>query len=326
MRIAVVGAGSVGGVVAHALARVGAAPTILARHAAAQALRAGGLTLETREGAETRRIAVETDPAVLGPQDVVIAGFKAQDWPAALPGVLPLVGPETLVVPMLNGIPWWYLGGAAGAHAGRRLTAVDPDGTLSEAFPAERLAGCVVYMGATRTAPGRVLLTTSVRLVLGAVTGAPHPALAPLAALFEAAGFAAPIVEDVRAAVWTKLLGNASFNPMSVLTGAPMDVLLSDPGMRRLATLVMREIAAIAAAAGAPVTANIEERLDMNAKMVGFKTSMLQDYEAGRPLELGAILDAPLEIADLLGVPAHATEALRHLAARRAAERDGALS
>lgn len=314
MRVTILGAGAIGGAIAHRLHAAGARTTILARPATAEAIAAHGLTLETPQGRETLPVPATSDAAALGPQDVIVGAMKAQDWPGALASIAPLLGAETLVVPAMNGIPWYYFDGVAGPLAGRPVRAVDPDGALLAAIPGSRIVGCVVYMASQRLAPEHVLWTSGNRLVIGRAHGPADGRVASLADLLVRAGFAAEAADDIRVEIFTKLLGNTSFNPLSVVTGATMDAMVGDPGLRDIAVRAMVEVKDVAAALGAPVPIDVEARLAMTKGMAGFKTSMLQDFEAGRPLELGAIVDAVVELADLVGVPVPTTRTLGDLA------------
>jgi 2-dehydropantoate 2-reductase len=321
MRITVFGAGAIGGAVAFALARAGLSPTLVARGDNLAAIRHHGLRVERPQGGGTVHLAATDDPAALGPQDLVIGTMKAQDWPAALPGLARLVGPETAVLAALNGVPWWYFDGIGGPLAGERVRAVDPDGALLAAFPVKSVIGAVVYMGATRLAPGVVEWSSGSRFVIGEAAGMPRERTRHAAEILAAAGFATTIAEDIRGEIWGKLLGNAPFNPLSVVARARIDEILDDRGLAAIALASMREVAAVAAALGAPPSMGVEERLAINRELGRFRTSMLQDYEAGRALELGALVDAVTEIGGRLGVPAPMTAALGALARRAAALR-----
>jgi 2-dehydropantoate 2-reductase len=321
-KIAVVGAGAVGCAVAYALARAGSPPVLVTRGATLEALRRDGLCLERAEGGGSVRLEATDDPHSLGQQDLVIGTMKAQDWPAALPALLPLIGPDTCLLPVLNGVPWWYFDGTAGPLAGARIAAVDPEGALFAALPAARILGCVVYIGATRLGPGRVGWNGGGRFVVGEAAGASGARAERVAALLRQAGFAAEVSTDIRAEVWAKLVGNAPFNSLSAIGRARMDEIMNDTGLAQIALASMHEVAAVAAALGAPSAMSVEDRFAVNAELGAFRTSMLQDFEAGRPLELGALIDAVVELGERVGIATPMTAALGALARRAVHLRD----
>jgi 2-dehydropantoate 2-reductase len=302
MRVAIVGAGAIGGVVTWHLARAGAAPVIVARPSGAANFARHGLTVTGPSGTETARVAATADPAALGACDLVLVGLKAHDWPSALPLVRPLIGPETTLVPMLNGIPWWYFQGLPAPQGGARIAAVDPDGALSTAIPAHSILGCVIYMGASRQAQHHIVWNGAKRLVLGEPAGGMSERLRAVAALLASSGLDIEATPDIRRAVWHKVLGNATYNPLSVVTGATMGHLAATPHLDAIRRRIMAEVVAVAAALGIGGF-DIEERLKLAPALKGFRTSMLQDYEEGRPLELGAIVDAVVELGSAAGVP-----------------------
>ena len=322
LSITVVGAGAIGSAIAFSLVRAGFAPKLVARGEALAAIRRDGLLVDKWDGGGTVQLEVTDNPAEFGPQGLVIGTMKAQDWPAGLSTLIPLIGPQTALLPTINGIPWWYFDGQGGPLGGERIAAVDPNGTLLAALPARSVVGSVVYMGVTRVAPGVVRWTSGSKCVLGEASGRPRERTGRVAAVLRQAGFDVTVVENIRAEIWTKLIGNAAFNPLSAITRARIDELMNDPGLGRIALASMREVAAVAAAVGAPSEMDIEKRFAINAELGAFRTSMLQDYEAGRALELGGLVDAVVEIGSRLRVPTPMTEALGALARRAVAVRD----
>ena len=322
LSITVVGAGAIGSAVAFSLAGAGFSPKLVARGEALAAIRRNGLRVDKWDGGGTVRLEVTDNPAELGPQDLVIGTMKAQDWPAGLTTLTPLIGPRTALLPPINGIPWWYFDGLGGPLGGQRIAAVDPDGTLLATLPARSVIGSVVYMGVARVAPGVVRWTSGNKFVLGEPGGRPRERTERVAATLQQSGFDVTIADDIRAEIWTKLIGNAAFNPLSAIARARIDEIMNNPGLGRIALASMREVAAVAAAVGAPSGMDIEKRFAINAELGAFRTSMLQDYEAGRALELGGLVDAVAEIGSRLGVPTPMTEALGALARRAAAVRD----
>jgi 2-dehydropantoate 2-reductase len=322
MRVAIVGAGAVGGVVAWHLARAGLDPVLVGRPETVRLIAAEGLRVERDGAAETVRPRATAEPGALGPQDVVLVGFKAQDWADGLKLVLPLLGPRTSLVPMLNGVPWWFFQGYGGPHEGRRVASVDPDGALLAAVPSARVLGCVVYVGAERVSPTEIRWNGRKRLVLGAPLP-DGPDAEPVAALLRAAGITAEVAPDIRAALWAKLLGNVTFNPISALTGATMGRLVDEPALARVVRAVMVEAAAVGRALGVAGEVDIDTRMNIAPEMRASKTSMLQDMEAGRPLELGAIVHAVAELGALAGVSTPTIKMIGALVAERARNRRG---
>src|SRR5215470_7530428 len=322
LSITVVGGGAIGSAVVFSLARAGFAPRLVARGEAVAAIRRDGLRVDKWDGGGTVQLEVTDDPAELGPQDLVIGTMKAQDWPAGLATLTPLIGRQTALLPPINGVPWWYFDGQGGPLGGQRIAAVDPDGTLLGTLPARTVIGSVVYMGVTRVAPGVVRWTSGNKFVLGEPVGRPRERTERVAAVLRQAGFDVTVADNIRAEIWTKLIGNAAFNPLSAIARARIDELMNDAGLGRIALASMHEVAAVAAAAGAPSGMDIEKRFAINAELGAFRTSMLQAYEAGRTLELGRLVDAVLEIGSRLGAPTPMTEALGALARRAAMVRD----
>ena len=322
MRIAILGAGAVGGVVAWHLARAGSDPVIVARPQSARRLADEGLTLADASGSATVTVRASADPEGLGPQDLVLVGLKAQDWQPALPLLRPLIGNETILVPMLNGVPFWFFQGVTGPLSGHRIAAVDPDGVLGDAIAATSILGCVVYMGAARETPSRVRWNGRKRLVLGEPVGGESERLRRIASLLAQAGLTAEATVDIRMAVWQKILGNVAHNPLSVVTGATIGRLATEPHLRSVMRALMQEAAAIGEALGLHGF-DIEERLKVAPEMADFRTSMLQDLEAGRALELAAIVDAVVEIGQAVGVPTPVLSTVGALALDRWLTRNG---
>lgn len=321
MRIAVVGAGAIGGALAHALAASGADPVLVARGAAADAIHRDGLRVDRMGKAETSRPRVVVDTKTVGIQDVVIGTLKAQDWQGAAALFRPLIGPRTAVLPAINGVPWWYFHGDGGRNDGAHLTSLDPDHVLANLFPAEQLIGTVVYMAVSRAEPGVLSWSSGNRLVLGrAAKHSVDPA--PVAQLLRDTGMAIDETDDIRHAVWSKLLGNASLNPVSALSLQTVEGMLDDPDLRAVCADAVRETMAVAAAVGRPIDTSVEARLDIARRLGAFRTSMLQDFEAGRALEIAALLDAPVEIGRLVGVPTPLLETLARLARAAVRHRD----
>ena len=304
MRVTILGAGAVGGWLAAGLARAGLPFGILARGASLAALRGQGLVFLQDEAREVFPVQASDDPAALAGADILLIGLKSHDLPAALPLIQRLRGEGTLVVPAQNGIPWWFFQGFGGPAEGLVLRSVDPDGALAAAIPAERVLGAVAHVGATVVTPGTIRLAKQDRLLLGDPSGRHGGALADLAAALRAGGIPAEAVPDIRREVWLKLWGNSNMNPLSALCRADMQAMLDDPGVRGLVEAMMAEMAALGDRIGLPMGQDIPGRMAVTRRLGAFRTSMLQDLEAGRRLELGPLLGSLVELAGHLGQPA----------------------
>ena len=293
MNICVVGAGAIGG--------WGAARLALAGERVMALTSTGPLTrLALDEGGESRTARLATFG---GTADLLIVAVKATALTAAARSAGAMVGPDTIVVPMLNGVPWWFVGGM-------QLNSIDPDGSIAQALPFEQILGCVVHASCSRSAEGVVMVKHADKLIIGEPDGESSERLARIQALFERAGLRPDPTGNVRRAMWYKLWGNATINPLSALTRATCDKILADPQCRAWMLEGMAELAAVGAALGCPIGESGEERMAVTARLGAFKTSMLQDVEAGRPIELEALLGAPREIAAARGI---ATPALDRL-------------
>lgn len=323
VRTAIVGAGAIGGALAIALAQAGHAVSVLARGATLAAIRQHGIRMvEAATASDTGRAATvhaSDDPSALGEQDFVVIALKAQALPAVAAALAPLVGANTAVVSATNGLPWWFLDGMNTPLADSRLEAVDPDGCIGRTLPAARSIGCVVHLSASTDAPGIVRRGKGNRLIVGAA----HAALGPRAAAFAQAlregGFDVECTDAIRGDIWAKLWGNMNMNPLSALTGSTADRLLDDPYTHALVVRMMEEAAAIGGKLGLPSGMTIEARLAVTRELGAFKTSMLQDMEAGRPLEIGPILGVFPELGRKLGVPTPFCDAVLGLLRQRAA-------
>ena len=305
MKIAIVGAGGIGAYVGARLALAGGQVTFLARGANLEALRARGVRLVLPDGSEhlAANVAATNDYAAAGPQDLVIIAVKAHQVEAIAAQVPQLLGPETVVVPMQNGIPYWYFHRHGGELAGRRIAAVDPTGAIAASIPPERVIGCVVYPAAELTAPGVVKVVEGDRFPVGEPDGSSSSRVARVSECFRGAGFRAPVLTDIRAEIWLKLWGNLTFNPISALTRATLVDICQDAGTRELAVQMMTEAQNVANRLGITLRVSLEQRIAGAAKVGRHKTSMLQDVEAGRMLELDALLGAVVELGHLTQTP-----------------------
>jgi 2-dehydropantoate 2-reductase len=301
MRIAILGAGAIGGWLAMGLLRGGAQVGVLARGATLAALRARGLTLRHNTAEECHPVLATDDPAALADPDLLLLGLKGQDLPAALPAIRAMLGPRTLVVAVQNGLPWWFFQGFGGPAEGLRLTSADPDGSLAETLPAHRLLAGVAHAASTVEAPGIIRLRGADRMLFGDPSGTQGAALAALVATLAAGGIPAQAVPDIRTEIWAKLWGNSNMNPLSALCRADAAAMLDEPGVRGLVRAMMAEMAGLGARIGLPLPADPEPRIAVTRRLGAFRTSMLQDLEAGRRLELGPILSALVELAAHLG-------------------------
>jgi 2-dehydropantoate 2-reductase len=265
-------------------------------------MQAHGLTLIEGDRRETVAVRAVDEAAALGPQDTVIASLKAHAVPAVVDRLQPLLGPTTTVVPAVNGVPWWYFYRLAGPYEDHRLHSVDPGNVQWDGLGPERVLGCVVYPAAEVAEPGVVRHIEGHRISLGEPSGEKSERVRALAAVLGGAGFKAPVRPDIRTEIWVKLWGNLSFNPLSALTGATLDVLLTDPDTRAVTRAMMVEAQAIAEALGVRFPVDVDRRIDGGAAVGAHRTSMLQDLEAGRPLEIDALVAAVQEMGRLVGL------------------------
>lgn len=319
MRLCIFGAGAIGGLMAARLAAKGDVQvTVIARGPHLAAMQAHGLKLLS-EGSETVvRPRCVASAAEAGVQDYVVVTLKAHSLPGAAQQMQPLLGPETAVVSAVNGVPWWYFHGLGGAHGGRIVESVDPGGVVSRLLPPSRAIGCIVYPAAEVIAPGVIEHTYGDRFSLGEPDGSRSPRAQRLSEALIAAGFKAPVRPRIRDELWVKLWGNLAFNPISALTTATLDVLIADDGQRGVARAMMLEGQRVAEALGIRFAIDVDKRIAGAAEVGAHKTSMLQDLERGRPMEIEALLGAVVELADLVGEPAPACRTVLALVRARA--------
>lgn len=318
-RICVAGVGAIGTTLAVRLAAAGHDVAVIARGATLAAIETDGLRLEDLDG-ETRVRVTAGSAAAIGPVDVLFVCAKAQDQHALTEASRATIGPDTTVVPVVNGIPWWYFEGEGGRHAGRAVEAVDPDGRLKASMPLDRVVGAVTFVTAERTGPGSARMTNRPRMVVGAIDHRPSARADRVAALLHSGGIAAEANPRIRDALWTKAISNLTSNPLSALTGATLREIYGDPTLSVIARQLLEEALATAAAYGARLELDPDAFLAMGAGMGDFRTSMLQDFEAGRPLELGAIGDAVTELGELKGLAMPRTRTILDLVRFKAAK------
>jgi 2-dehydropantoate 2-reductase len=319
MKICVYGAGAVGGLIAAWLARSGEDVSVVARGAALDAIRAGGLRVRSGGKIETFAVRADSAPTKLGAQDYVVVAVKAQSLAEVASRIAPLVGAGTSIITAMNGVPWWFFDRLRFGEGSQRLESLDPGGGLSRAMPTERLVGCVIHLAASTPEPGLVSHNMGRRLILGEPGGRNTERTRGIAEALSAAGFDITVSDFIEKEFWVKLLGNVSFNPVSALTLSSADRLIQDPQVKAYMVQIMREVLAIGRAVGVDADIDPEARIDMARQLGKFKTSMLQDLEAGKPLEIDGLLAGTLEIAEKAGVQAPFTQSLFGLIRARAA-------
>jgi 2-dehydropantoate 2-reductase len=310
MKACIYGAGAIGGWIGVKLARAGCDVGVVARGATLEALRAHGLRLQQGEETLSAEVRASAAPAELGVQDLVVVAVKAPSMPDVARQVAPLLGPRTMVLTAMNGVPWWFFQGFGGAYAGTRLKAVDPDGAIAEAVPARHIIGCVVHASCSLRAPGWVQHHFGNKLIVGEPSGEKTARVQELVELLEKAGFETALSEQIQKDAWYKLWGNMTVNPISALTGATTDRILDDDLVRNFISAVMLEAREIGARVGIPIAQTPEDRHQVTRKLGAFKTSMLQDVEAGKPVELDALVTVVQEMGRLTGVATPFTDAL----------------
>ena len=308
--VCVYGAGAVGGVLGAVLAHKGHDVSLIARGDHLAALKTNGCTLESGDDRFTVHTHCSDNAGDFGPQDVVILTVKAPAMPSVAAGIAPLLGSDTVVVPAMNGVPWWFFDGFPENGPAVSVPALDPERAVAAAISTDRVIGGVVHMGALVPEPGVIRRAADNRLILGEASGGMTNRLSDLAALFDDTLMDVSVTEDLRQEIWLKLLGNFNFAPVSSLTGATNDVLGSDPGLRKLCVDMFEEAAAVGRKIGLDPGMTADERVDLGAGMTGFRTSMLQDFDRGRPAEIDAIVGAVVELGRATDTPMPVSEAI----------------
>ena len=306
MKIVIAGAGAIGGYIGARLARTaspGVDVVLFARGPHLKAMQERGLRVISPDGDFEVRPAVTDDLASVGPADVVFLGVKAHGLTALVPKLKPLFGPDTVVVSTQNGIPWWYFDGIGGDLDGFRLDRVDPGGVIASAIEPRRVVGSLAYFATDIVEPGVIRHTEGNKISFGEPDGSKSDRLRAIAEPLIAAGFRCPINARFRHEIWVKLLGNVAFNPISALTRGTLEELVRHPDTSRTIRTIMAETEAVAARLGIELPISIDQRMAGAEKVGAHKTSMLQDLEAGRPMELEAVVGAVVELGDKLGVP-----------------------
>jgi len=319
VKIAVVGAGAIGGYVGGWLAASGEDVTFIARGANLQAIRANGMRVVGEDGKETvARAHVFDKPSEAGPQDVGVLAVTAHQVSAIAADLVALCHAETSIVTMQNGIPWWYFHKHGGPYEGTPVRSADPDGSIARFIDADRVIGSVVYPAATLEAPGVVHVVEGRRFTLGEPDGSTSPRAQAVSAAFTRAGFKAPVIGDIRSEIWLKLWGNLSFNPISALTHATLDVICTDPSTRALSRAIMVETQGIAETFGVKFRVDVERRIEGARKVGAHKTSMLQDLERGRPMEIDPLVTVVQEMGRLTGIATPALDSVLAMVTQRA--------
>ncbi len=310
MRIVIAGAGAIGGYLGARLAKAGADVVLFARGPHLRAMQDRGLRVISPDGDFEVKPELTGDLTTIGKADVVWLGVKAHALTALAPTLQPLLGPDTMVVSTQNGLPWWYFQGYGGELEGLRLERVDPGGVIATAIEPRRIVGSLAYFATEIAEPGVIRHTEGNRISFGEPDGSKSERARSLAEALIAAGFRCPVTARFRHEIWVKLLGNVAFNPISALTGGTLEELVRHPDTSRLVRELMIETEAVAGKLGIELPISIDQRMAGAEKVGAHKTSMLQDFEAGRPMELEAVVGAVVELGDRLGVPMPSTRAV----------------
>jgi 2-dehydropantoate 2-reductase len=310
MRFLIAGAGAIGAYIGARMARAGFDVTLFARGPHLKAMQNHGVKVKGAEESFDSHPRIVDSLEQAGPADVVFLAVKAHSLPQLAPQLKPVLGPDTTVVSTQNGVPWWFFQGCGGEWEGTRLERVDAGGAVSAAIEARRVLGSIVYLSTEVTAPGVIEHIEGNRISLGEPNGSRSERSRRIADALIASGLKAPVTTRIRNEIWVKLLGNVAFNPVSALTGYPLVEMVRDPDISELVRNIMRETEAVATRLGLELPVSIEQRMAGAEKVGAHKTSMLQDLEAGRPLELEAIVGAVIELAERTGVPMPYTRAV----------------
>ena len=318
MKVCVVGAGAVGGMLGAAYAEAGHEVSLVARGAHRQTIERKGLSVRSDGKTRTYRLAVAEDPTCFGVQDAVVLALKAYSIGAMLPRLQPLLHDQTAVVTAINGLPWWYFFREGGRFDGSRIECLDPDGTLECALDPKHLLGCVVHVAAEVIEPGLVSHTSGELFILGEIDGERSARVQALSHALEPAGYVGRVSADIRNDIWMKLIGNMSYNPVAALTLARMNEINASEGLLRLIRIQMKEAMTVAESYGVHIGMSIDERIGIAKTIGSSKISMHQDIERGRPLEVDAIIGAVAELARRAAIDTPMIDALHALISERA--------
>lgn len=309
-KVAIYGAGAIGGWIGVGLSRAGCEVSVVARGDTLAAIQVHGLRLQTGDAALAVPVRASANPADLGVQDLVVVAVKAPAMAQVAAGIGPLLGPHTVVLTAMNGVPWWFFEGMGGPLAGARLKAVDPEGAIARAIPAAHIIGCVVHASCALAGPGHVRHHFGNKLIVGEPSGQATPRVQALVALLQQAGHEVELSTQIQKDAWYKLWGNMTVNPVCAMTGATTDRVLDDELVRGFISAVMLEAKEIGTRIGIPIAQQPEDRHAVTRKLGAFKPSMLQDVEAGKPVELDALVTVVKELGELTGVATPFTDAL----------------
>jgi 2-dehydropantoate 2-reductase len=318
MKIAIYGAGAIGGYMGCELARAGTDVTMIARGRTLEAIRDRGLVLHIGDEVRTARPAVTDNTEAAGPQDAVVVAVKANAAPAIVDRMLPLLGPDTMVVTAQNGIPWWYFYKLAGPWEGTRLQTIDPGGVQWDKIGPERAIGCVVYPATEVISPGEIKHVSLNRFSLGEPDNSKSDRVQALAGALKEAGFSAPVRNNIRDEIWVKLWGNLTFNPVSALTGATLEQMAHDEDVRPVIRAMMVEAQAVGEKLGVNFPVDVEKRIDGAGKVGAHRTSMLQDFDAGRTPEIDALVTVVQELGRLTETATPTIDAVSALVRQKA--------
>jgi 2-dehydropantoate 2-reductase len=307
MRFLIAGAGAIGAYIGARMAQAGFEVTLFARGPHLRAMQEHGVQVKSPEGDFVARPTIASSLEAVGPVDVIFLGVKAHGLPQLAPHLKPVLGPETTVVSTQNGIPWWYFQGFGGEFEGLRLERVDPGGVISSAIEARRVVGSIVYFSTEIPSPGVIQHIEGNRISLGEPDGSRSDRCRRIAEALIASGLRCPVTTRIRHEIWVKVLGNASLNPVSALTRATLVQMVRDPGVCSVIRHIMQEVESVSRKLGMDLPVSIEQRIAGAEKVGEHKTSMLQDLEAGRPMELEALVGAVVELGERVGLPMSCT-------------------
>lgn len=303
MKICIVGAGAIGGMLGIRLAESGHEVSLMARGDHLAAIRTNGAKLIDKRGETVVRVPASNDPADLGPQDYVIITVKTPSLSAIVPTLTPLLTGDTTIVTAMNGIPWWFCEHLTGPLAGHHLAAVDPDGQLATAFPPEQVIGCVVHAGSSVSEPGVIHHAAGDLFIVGEPDGSTKPRTTALGDAISSSGLTGRVTESIHNEIWTKLIGNMGMGPISALTKMTLIHIANDPDVRPIAAAMMEEAITIGEKIGLHMDMSAEKRIDLGAELGEFKPSILQDLEKSRPMEIDALIGVVAELGQLTETP-----------------------
>jgi 2-dehydropantoate 2-reductase len=314
MRFLIAGAGAIGAYIGARMAHAGFDVTLFARGPHLRAMQEHGVRVKNGDGEFVARPRISGSLEEVGPVDVVFLGVKAHGLPQLAPRLKPVLGPQTAVVSTQNGIPWWFFQGFGGEWEGLRLERIDPEGVISDAIDARSVVGSIVYFATEIVAPGVIQHIEGNRITLGEPDGTRSERIRGIAEALVASGFRCPVTTRIRHEIWVKVLGNASFNPVSALTRATLVQIARDPAGSSVIRSIMQEVEAVSLKLGMELPISIDQRIAGAEKVGEHKTSMLQDLEAGRPIELEALVGAVVELGERVGLPMTCTRTVYHCA------------